>query len=273
LIPIQLLQEASLPLPFFASNSSLQSLFLKQNGSSTRKSSPTAKMRYPSVSTFLLTASAVLILSAPVPLNINMGAYSPALVVGDGAIGFKDGATSVTNLMNTLQGAANTAAANGAAAPAAAAPAASQAPAATPAAAPAEGAAIQDQAATQLPQGMGKNVVTREAIDEDAYYLAALKAETERRDTADEIEGEGWEFEKRDETLTDEDLQVDEEADANLEERDLAGFNAALNYASGALKSGPEVQLGTGEGESGVGITQKQGGTTSAAAGNATKAE
>jgi hypothetical protein len=260
LIPIQLLQEASLSLSFFASNPSIQYLFLKQNGSSTHISSPTAKMRYSSVSSLLLTASAVLVLSAPVPLNINMGAYSPALVVGDGAIGFKDGATSVRNLMNTLQGAAaNTATA------------ASQTPAAAPAAALAEGAATQDQAATQLPQGMGKNVVTREAIDEDAYYLAALEAEIERRDTADDIEGEGWESEKRDEALTDEDLQVDEEADADLE-RDLAGFNVALNYASGALKSGPEVQLGTGEGGSGVGITQKQGGTTSAT-GNATKAE
>jgi hypothetical protein len=51
--------------------------------------------------------------------------------------------------------------------------------------------------------------------------------------------------------------------------RDLAGFDAALNHDSGALKSGFEVQLGTGEGGSGVGIKQKQGGTTSAA-GNTT---
>lgn len=43
------------------------------------------------------------------------------------------------------------------------------------------------------------------------------------------------------------------------EKRDIAGFNAALNYATGALKTSPEVQLGTGEGGSGVGITQKPG--------------
>lgn len=48
--------------------------------------------------------------------------------------------------------------------------------------------------------------------------------------------------------------------------RDIAGFNAALNYATGALKTSPEIQLGTGEGGSGVGITQKAGGTTSAPA-------
>lgn len=44
----------------------------------------------------------------------------------------------------------------------------------------------------------------------------------------------------------------------------MTGFNAALSYASGALKSGPEVQLGTGEGGSGVGITQKAGGAKAA---------
>jgi hypothetical protein len=47
-----------------------------------------------------------------------------------------------------------------------------------------------------------------------------------------------------------------------VEKRDLTGSNAALSYATGALKSGPEVQLGTGEGGSGVGITQKAGGAT-----------
>lgn len=48
-----------------------------------------------------------------------------------------------------------------------------------------------------------------------------------------------------------------------MEKRDLAGFNAALDFATGALKNGPEVQLGTGEGGSGVGITQKAGGAAS----------
>lgn len=44
------------------------------------------------------------------------------------------------------------------------------------------------------------------------------------------------------------------------EKRDLASFNAALNYASGALKTSPGVELGTGEGGSGVGIIVKPGG-------------
>lgn len=47
-----------------------------------------------------------------------------------------------------------------------------------------------------------------------------------------------------------------------LASRDLSGFDRALTYAAAALKSGPEVQLGTGEGGSGVGITVKAGGAT-----------
>lgn len=62
-------------------------------------------MQYPSAFITLFAATAVL--AIPLPLNINMGAYSPALVVGDGEIGFT-GANSgaqVASLMNTLQGA------------------------------------------------------------------------------------------------------------------------------------------------------------------------
>lgn len=61
------------------------------------------------------------------PLNINLGAYSPALVVGDGEISFAAGAAGAEGLVNTLQGAAAAqggAVAQGQAiAPAAAAPA------------------------------------------------------------------------------------------------------------------------------------------------------
>ncbi|GKT58870.1 hypothetical protein ColTof4_10129 [Colletotrichum tofieldiae] len=38
------------------------------------------------------------------------------------------------------------------------------------------------------------------------------------------------------------------------EKRDLAGFDRALKYAEAALVKGPKIQLGTGEGGSGVGI-------------------
>lgn len=49
----------------------------------------------------LLASSAV-----AAPLNINLGAYSPALVVGDGEISFAAGAAGAEGLVNTLQGAA-----------------------------------------------------------------------------------------------------------------------------------------------------------------------
>jgi hypothetical protein len=161
-------------------------------------------MRYSSA--ILALSGAVIALAVPVPLNINLGAYSPALVVGDGEIGFSgaNAGNSVAQIMNTLQGAAaSNAAANGAATPAAAAAQAAQ-PAAITQTDPAAGqaaVAVPDQ----LQQGMGKNVVVA-----------------------------------RDET--------------EVEKRDLAGFNAALSYASGALKTSPEVQLGTGAEGSGVGI-------------------
>jgi hypothetical protein len=38
-------------------------------------------------------------------LNINLGDYSPAVVVGDGKLSFS-GTESITNIMHTLQGAA-----------------------------------------------------------------------------------------------------------------------------------------------------------------------
>jgi hypothetical protein len=149
------------------------------------------------------------------PLNINLGAYSPALVVGDGEISF-GGNQDVSNLMNALEGAAvSGAAANGQAGAAAAAAAA---PAAQPAAAQPAAAVVpgQGQDVTQITslQGMGKEIAPR--VVKLVPNPASVK-------------------------------------------RDIVGFNAALNYATGALKTSPEVQLGTGEGGSGVGITQKPG--------------
>jgi len=44
-----------------------------------------------------------------------------------------------------------------------------------------------------------------------------------------------------------------------VEKRDLAGFNAALHYATGALMI-PGVEPGAGEGVSGIGITVKLSG-------------
>ncbi|KAI1367507.1 hypothetical protein F5Y08DRAFT_336527 [Xylaria arbuscula] len=169
------------------------------------------------------------------PLNINLGAYSPALVVGDGEISF-GGGQDVTDLMNALEGAAvnsagasTEAATNNAAAediqalgtPAttttttAAAAAettiavqATETPVATPDATPTEDPNLQEQVATQNVgvQGMGKEIAPR-------------------------LEEEGQKA-----------------------KRDLAGFDRALTFAEAALTKGPIIQLGTGEGGAGVGI-------------------
>lgn len=41
---------------------------------------------------------------------------------------------------------------------------------------------------------------------------------------------------------------------SNVSKRDMAGFDRALKFAEAALVKSPKVQLGTGEGGSGVGI-------------------
>jgi hypothetical protein len=196
----------------------------------------TAKMQYRYSS--LLTLVGVVTTVTAFPLNINMGAYSPALVVGDGAIGFK-GTESVANIMNTLQGAAvNSATVNGAAA---AVPAA---------AAPATGTAAEDVPVTAAGfplEGMGKSVQTRQEdnldIDDAEEALAGSAGDGDADDNVV----------KR--ALQDMDGSNAGEA---VGKRDIPGFNPALKYASGALKSGSEVQLGTGEGGSGVGIIRRR---------------
>lgn len=53
----------------------------------------------------ILSTAALIALASALPLNINLGAYSPALVVGDGAIEF-EGGDGVENIINSLEGAA-----------------------------------------------------------------------------------------------------------------------------------------------------------------------
>ncbi|KAK3989350.1 hypothetical protein QBC44DRAFT_85408 [Cladorrhinum sp. PSN332] len=58
---------------------------------------------HPSLITFL---SLLTLSTTALPLNINLGAYSPALVVGDGEISFAEGGDGVTNIIDSLEGAA-----------------------------------------------------------------------------------------------------------------------------------------------------------------------
>ncbi|KAF7907737.1 uncharacterized protein EAF01_005323 [Botrytis porri] len=186
------------------------------------------------LSNYLLIAMIATSISA-LPLNINLGAYSPALVVGDGEISF-GGKADVSNLMNALEGAAvggatanNGAAANGGAA-AATTPTQAQAAPAAPAAPAAVQGGTEGKTEAQVTalQGMGKEIAPR-------------VVKLERSD-------------------------VDRAA-----KRDIQTLTAALNYAAGAIKTSPEVQLGTED--AGVGILIKAGGTgnTAAAAGTAAK--
>lgn len=163
-----------------------------------------------------------------VPLNINLGAYSPALVVGDGEISF-GGGQDVTELMNTLEGAAVDAAAG-----------ASEARETENVAAAEEGdesngvtiVAVED-GASETEEAALPTTTEDSALAEQAAQIASLKGIAKEKA-----------IEPRDPTIT----------EAPKAKRDLAGFDRALQYAEAALTKGPVIQLGTGEGGSGVGI-------------------
>lgn len=179
-----------------------------------------------------LAAICAVVNAAPLPLNINLGAYSPALVVGDGAIGFEGAAAGgVESIINTLQGAA----ASGAARAAAVAPAAE---------------AVVQQPATGL--GLGAKAVSSGILSEKATLPVPGSAPLGPRseDVQDDVEIEE---------------EVDESASAPIQKRQNAGFQAALNFAEGALTKGPKVQLGTGAHGSGIGIIVENGPRAAAA--------
>ncbi|KAI1391515.1 uncharacterized protein F4822DRAFT_187921 [Hypoxylon trugodes] len=187
------------------------------------------------------------------PLNINLGAYSPALVVGDGEISF-GGGQDVTNLMNALEGAAVNAATGttgGATENAAAAPVAA---AAEPSATPVNGNGVvatenQSQAAAETP-------AAAEVAETPADTNAAVDPNLEEQATQiSGLQGMGKEIAPRD-------------SEAPKAKRDLAGFDRALTYAEAALTKGPLVQLGTGEGGAGVGIIVDNNDGTVGAANN-----
>ncbi|KAI0514449.1 hypothetical protein F5B22DRAFT_647758 [Xylaria bambusicola] len=169
------------------------------------------------------------------PLNINLGAYSPALVVGDGEISF-GGGQDVTSLLNALEGAAvnSAGASNGAAANNAAAEdiQALANPATTTNAAAAEETTVAVQAT--------ETVVATPVATPDATPSADPSQEEQVSQTVG-VQGMGKEIAPR----------IEEQQKAK---RDLAGFDRALTYAEAALTKGPIIQLGTGEGGAGVGI-------------------
>ncbi|KAJ9148367.1 hypothetical protein NKR23_g5107 [Pleurostoma richardsiae] len=181
-------------------------------------------------------------IAVALPLNINLGAYSPALVVGDGEISF-GGGQDVSNLMNALEGAAVNAAAGATTnAAVAAAPAAVEVPATQ--ATPAETAAVPATATA---------AAADPTLQEQAQQIAALQ-------------GMGKEIAPR---VT----PADASELPTKAKRDLTGFDRALQYAEAALTKGPKVQLGTGEGGAGVGIIVDNNPTAAARPGTGTEAE
>ncbi|KAI8958903.1 hypothetical protein F5Y11DRAFT_20752 [Daldinia sp. FL1419] len=175
------------------------------------------------------------------PLNINLGAYSPALVVGDGEISF-GGGQDVTNLMNALEGAAVNAATGTAGG---ATENAASAPVAAASVTPADDSSVV--AAQSSPSPEAESPKTPEA---SAAPAATVDPNLQQQATQiSGLQGMGKEIAPRD-------------SESPKAKRDLAGFDRALTYAEAALTKGPLIQLGTGEGGAGVGIIVDNNGGT-----------
>ncbi|TQS39160.1 hypothetical protein Golomagni_00319 [Golovinomyces magnicellulatus] len=155
------------------------------------------------------------IVTLALPLNINLGAFSPALVVGDGEISFgKDGDKEAGQIIDKL--AAPTGGAENAAA---------------------GGAAKKAAKLRRSISSVGKRAKTENSrpskvsITRNGSIRRSLEG-------SEEPESQEPKLEKRD-----------------VEKRDIEAFKAALLFANDALTKGPAIDLGTGEGGSGVGIT------------------
>jgi hypothetical protein len=195
--------------------------------------------------TYIVAFAGLIAWVSAVPLNINLGAYSPALVVGDGEISF-GGKADVNSLMTALEGAAvntaTTVAQN------------NQNP---PPPAQAQQPAVVVPANTE-----------NKDKEQVGGFLSSQKIQTpiadaprQANDISGILGGNRKEIEPRVEVAaTPEDVEDEEdeedadEAAAPVAKRDIAGFDRALRYAEAALVKGPKVQLGTGAEGSGVGI-------------------
>ncbi|KAJ4351460.1 uncharacterized protein N0V89_006802 [Didymosphaeria variabile] len=167
-----------------------------------------------------------------VPLNINLGAYSPALVVGDGEISLgAAGAAGASELMATLaqgaqQGAAGEAAQQG------------QQANQQGEAAQQEQQQGEAQPAEQQEQPAEGEAAKRGNLVRDINKILKREAAPEPAEVA----------------------HIDAVAAAvQWIKRDINSFNSALSYAERAQQNQPKIELGTGEEGSGVGITVNAG--------------
>lgn len=193
----------------------------------------------------MLSQTVILALVAAVgavPLNINLGAYSPALVVGDGEISLgAAGAAGASELMATLAQGAQQGAAGGAAAR------------------QGQQAAGEAQQGAQAAQG--------EAQQGEAAPGGEARAQTQEQPAEGEAAKRGNLVREINNILKREAAPEPTEA-AHIDavaaavqwiKRDLNSFNAALGYAERAQKDQPKVELGTGAEGSGVGIIVNPG--------------
>ncbi|KAF2026434.1 hypothetical protein EK21DRAFT_92368 [Setomelanomma holmii] len=158
---------------------------------------------------------------AAVPLNINLGAYSPALVVGDGEIAIGE-AKSASELMATLASGNAQAAANGNAQQ-------GQQEQGQQAKGQAQEQPTEGEAAKRAPN------MLRRAISD--FISKRVPAPAPAPATDDKLAAV--------------------EAATEWIKRDLQGFQAALNYAREALKDQPKVELGSPN--AGIGILVNPG--------------
>ncbi|KAJ2988284.1 hypothetical protein NUW58_g4057 [Xylaria curta] len=163
------------------------------------------------------------------PLNINLGAYSPALVVGDGEISF-GGGQDVTNLLNALEGAAVTSAtANGGA----------------------TNGAAQDIQLLNTPSGTTPPAGTTVASQGGETAVTTPKATPAAVDTNTQEQGTPHKPYHLKEWARRLPLEKTQNQRPNEISRASTGHST---YAEAALTKGPLIQLGTGEGGAGVGI-------------------
>ncbi|KAF2097701.1 hypothetical protein NA57DRAFT_56889 [Rhizodiscina lignyota] len=205
---------------------------------------------YALVSTGLISA---------VPLNINLGAYSPALVVGDGEISF-GGAQNAGELMETLASGAATAGQRqgGAAAGEGQKAAITQGPnpALTGQSATPDTPGNEAQANDVLPDTPEVQVVDSKTDAVGGMISKGINPSV-KMPSSDLLPRPN--MHKRSEPsleIREPDLPA---SDAKLIRREIQGFREALNFAINAMKNQPEVELGTGQEGSGVGVIVNPG--------------
>lgn len=207
------------------------------------------------VSYRLITVAGLVATVYALPLNINLGAYSPALVVGDGEISF-GGGQDVSNLMNALEGAAVNAAGTAAGRTATGATTGITTGGQT---GTGTGAVAVSPAPTTATAAVGAAEVSNSGVVEPVTPATQPDASLQEQAAAiTTLQGMGKEIAPR-------------EGEAPKAKRDLAGFDRALQFAENALTKGPVIQLGTGEGGAGVGIIVDNRPTGTAAGGRAGK--